>query len=69
MSTFARAVLVNAVAVALESGHNYIGTEHILLAMYRDPDSLAARVLTGAGADVSELQVRVSELLRPYTNP
>src|SRR5215469_10843104 len=45
MGPAARAVLVNAVTVALEFGHNYIGTEHILLALYRDPDSLAARVL------------------------
>jgi hypothetical protein len=69
MSTFARAVLVNSVAAALESGHNYIGTEHILLALYRDPDSLAARVLAGAGAERSQVQVRVSERLRSYTKP
>jgi hypothetical protein len=69
MSQAARTVLVNAVAVALEFGHNYVGTEHILLALYRDPDSLAARVLTGAGADRSQAQVLVKKLLHGYTKP
>jgi ATP-dependent Clp protease ATP-binding subunit ClpA len=62
----AREALLNAVAIALEFGHNYIGTEHILLALYRDPDSLAARVLAALGADRSEAQVRVTELLRGF---
>jgi len=69
MSPGARTVLMNAVAVALEFGHNYIGTEHILLALYRDPDSLAARVLAEAGAERSETQVRIAELLRGLTKP
>ncbi len=65
----ARTVLLNAVAIALEFGHNYIGTEHILLALYRDPDSLAARVLADAGAGRSEAQVRVTEMLRGFSKP
>jgi ATP-dependent Clp protease ATP-binding subunit ClpA len=55
---------MNAVAIAIEFGHNYIGTEHLLLALYRDPDSLGARVLTELGADGSEAQVRLTEMLR-----
>jgi ATP-dependent Clp protease ATP-binding subunit ClpA len=66
MSPGARTALLDAVAVALEFGHNYIGTEHILLGLYRNPDSLAARVLAGAGADRSQVQVRIAELLRGY---
>ena len=69
LSAAAHAALVNAVAVALELRHNYIGTEHILLGLYRDPDSLAARVLAGAGGEPSEVQVRVAELLRGYQKP
>jgi ATP-dependent Clp protease ATP-binding subunit ClpA len=69
MSQTAQAALVNAVAVALEFGHNYIGTEHILLGLYKDPDSLAARVLAGAGAERSQAQVLVDELLRGYAKP
>jgi hypothetical protein len=69
MSPPARSVLLNAVAVALEFGHNYIGTEHILLGLYRDPDSLAARVLSAAGADGSEVRVRIRELLNGFGKP
>src|SRR5215469_2811637 len=69
MALAARAVLVNAVTVALEFGHNYIGTEHILLALYRDPDSLAARVLAGAGAERSQAQILVDQLLHGYGKP
>jgi ATP-dependent Clp protease ATP-binding subunit ClpA len=69
MSSAGRTVLVNAVAVALEFGHNYIGTEHILLALYRDPDSLAARVLTGAGADGRQAEALVRKLLHGYAKP
>jgi ATP-dependent Clp protease ATP-binding subunit ClpA len=69
MSPKARAALVSALAVALELGHNYIGTEHILLGLYRDPDSLAARVLAEVGPDPAEVEARVGELLRGFTAP
>ena len=69
MAPAARAVLVNAVTVALEFGHNYIGTEHILLALYRDPDSLAARVLAGAGAERRQAQSLVDQLLHGHGKP
>ncbi|MBO0823744.1 MAG: hypothetical protein J2P27_07770 [Actinobacteria bacterium] len=69
LSPHARSALVAAVAVALELGHNYIGTEHILLALYREPDSLAARVLTELGADATEAEVRIRELLSGYSKP
>jgi ATP-dependent Clp protease ATP-binding subunit ClpA len=69
MSPAARAALVNAVTVALEFGHNYIGTEHILLGLYGDPDSLAARVLASAGADRGQAWALVKKLLHGYTKP
>ena len=69
LSAAGHAAVMNAVAVALELRHNYIGTEHILLGLYRDPDSLAARVLADAGGDPSEVRVRVAELLRGYAKP
>jgi ATP-dependent Clp protease ATP-binding subunit ClpC len=44
-------------------GHNYVGTEHILLALSEDADGLAGRVLAGAGvypADVrADLEARI----------
>jgi len=69
MAPGARTALVDAVAVALESGHNYIGTEHILLGLYRNPDNLAARVLAEAGAGRSQAQARIAEMLRGYAKP
>jgi ATP-dependent Clp protease ATP-binding subunit ClpA len=46
-------VLQGAVAEALVLGHNYVGTEHLLLAFYRDSASVATEVLTELGLDES----------------
>jgi DNA-binding Lrp family transcriptional regulator len=62
----AASVLRDAVVEAIERGHNYIGTEHILLALVRDPDTPAARLLADLGASPDETRVRVSELLRGF---
>jgi Clp amino terminal domain, pathogenicity island component len=43
----ARDVAVGAQEAARELGHNYVGTEHILLALYRDPHSISAKALAG----------------------
>jgi ATP-dependent Clp protease ATP-binding subunit ClpA len=66
MAADGRLALLNAVAIAIELGHNYVGTEHMLLALYRDPDSLGARVLAQLGADASEAKVRITEMLRGF---
>jgi hypothetical protein len=63
-SEAAKGALREAVAEALERGHNYIGTEHLLLGLYRMQDSLAARVLAGLGAGHQEAKVRLDEMLR-----
>jgi ATP-dependent Clp protease ATP-binding subunit ClpA len=60
----AKRVLRDALAVALEFGHNYIGTEHILLGLYRNEDSLAARILTQAGAIESTARAHLTAMLR-----
>lgn len=44
-------VLQGAVGEALTLGHNYVGTEHLLLAFYRDPSSLASQILLEQGFD------------------
>jgi ATP-dependent Clp protease ATP-binding subunit ClpA len=44
-------VLQGAVAEAMVLGHNYIGTEHLLLAFYRNPASVATEVLRELGLD------------------
>jgi ATP-dependent Clp protease ATP-binding subunit ClpC len=49
-----------------ELGHHYIGTEHILLALIRQGDSAASRVLTGLGADLNGVREHVVRLLEEY---
>ena len=44
-------------------GHRYIGTEHVLLAIIREGDGVAAQVLTGLGADLDRVRQQVIELL------
>ena len=65
----AAAVLRDALVEALELGHNYIGTEHILLGLLRDPDSPGARLLAELGATPAETKVRLTELLAGFTKP
>ena len=62
----ARQALRDTLAVALEFSHNYIGTEHILLGLYRNPDSLAARILGDAGALEPTARAHVTDLLRGF---
>jgi ATP-dependent Clp protease ATP-binding subunit ClpA len=50
-------------ASALDLGHNYVGTEHILIACHRDPHSLMATVLDGFKATQSEIRQRVDQAL------
>ena len=52
--------------MALELGHNYIGTEHILLGLLSNPDQPAARILASLGATPEETRVRLTEMLRGY---
>jgi ATP-dependent Clp protease ATP-binding subunit ClpA len=55
----------DALAVAIELGHSYIGTEHLLLGLYRNAESPAAAILAAAGATEADVRTRVLELLRP----
>ncbi len=61
-----RVALRDALAVALELGHNYVGTEHLLLGLYQNADSPAAAILTAAGASEADARAGVLELLRGY---
>jgi|ERR1022692_1453239 hypothetical protein len=62
----AKAVLRGAVEVALPLGHNYIGTEHLLLGLFGDKDSIAAKVLRNLGASYDVVRDRTLELLAGY---
>lgn len=52
------------------SGHNYIGTEHILLGLLKEGEGVAARVLENLGADPSNIrtQVLICSLLSCHWN-
>jgi ATP-dependent Clp protease ATP-binding subunit ClpA len=63
-----RTVLRDALAIALELGHNYIGTEHLLLGLYPS-ETPAAAILRAAGASEADVRARVLEELRGYQPP
>src|SRR5262245_12237910 len=62
----AKKVLEEAVNVSAELGHNYVGTEHLLLGLYRGQDGLAAQILDRLGADRQSAKAKVIELLSGY---
>ncbi len=62
----AKGALAGALAVALDLGHNYIGTEHLLLGLYREPQGLAAQVLVQLGLDEDTARAMVVEELSGY---
>ncbi len=59
-------VLELALREAQQLGHNYIGTEHILLGLIREGDGVAAQVLVKLGADLSRVRQQVIQLLQGY---
>jgi ATP-dependent Clp protease ATP-binding subunit ClpC len=59
----AKKVLELSLRESLQLGVNYIGPEHILLALIREGHGVAAQVLTGAGVDLNRARQQVIELL------
>ena len=51
---------------ALQLGHNYIGTEHLLLGLLREGEGVAAQVLTNLGGDLSSVRQTVMQMLSGY---
>jgi len=62
----AKKVLELALREALQLGHTYIGTEHILLGLVREGEGVAAQVLVKMGADLRRVRTTVLELLAGY---
>jgi len=62
----AKKVLELSLREALQLGHNYIGTEHILLGLIREGEGVAAQVLTKLGADLNRVRQQVIQLLSGY---
>src|SRR5690606_6662227 len=65
----AKKVLELSLREALQLGHNYIGTEHILLGLIREGEGAAAQVLVKLGADLSRVRQQVIQLLSGYSGP
>ncbi len=63
----AKKVLELSLREALQLGHNYIGTEHILLGLVREGEGVAAQVLVKEGADLARVRQQVIQQLSGYT--
>jgi hypothetical protein len=57
----ARNAVSDAEVVAREWGHDYVGTEHLLLSLYRDPNGLGAVVLAESGLDEDQAAGAVAQ--------
>jgi ATP-dependent Clp protease ATP-binding subunit ClpC len=62
----AKKVLELSLREALQLGHSYIGTEHILLGLIREGEGVAAQVLVKLGADLNRVRQQVIQLLSGY---
>ena len=62
----AKKVLEHSLREALQLGHNYIGTEHILLGIIRAGEGVASQVLVKLGADPAKVRATVLELISGY---
>ena len=65
----AKKVLELSLREAIQLGHNYIGTEHILLGLLREGEGMACQVLVKLGANLPTVRARVLQLVakRPGT--
>jgi ATP-dependent Clp protease ATP-binding subunit ClpC len=63
----AKKVLELSLREALQLGHNYIGTEHLLLGVIREGEGVGAQVLQAMGADLDRIRRQVIELLSGYS--
>ncbi|WP_106122243.1 ATP-dependent Clp protease ATP-binding subunit [Nesterenkonia sandarakina] len=63
----AKKVLELSLREALQLGHNYIGTEHILLGLIREGEGVAAQVLVELNADLNKVRQQVIQLLSGYS--
>ncbi len=63
----AKRVLELSLEEARQLGHNYIGTEHLLLGLIREGEGVAARVLENVGVDLSKVRTQVIRMLGETT--
>lgn len=65
----ARQVVILAQEEARTLGHDWIGTEHLLLGLMREEEGLAARTLVGLGLDLARVRENVVVVTRPSAAP
>jgi ATP-dependent Clp protease ATP-binding subunit ClpC len=65
----AKKVLELSLREALQLGHTYIGTEHILLGLIREGEGVAAQVLVGLGVDLNRARQQVIQLVTGRAEP
>ena len=64
----AKKVLELSLREALQLGHSYIGTEHLLLGLIKEGEGVAAQVLTKLGADSNRVRAQVQQMLQGFDN-
>ncbi|MBR1659064.1 MAG: ATP-dependent Clp protease ATP-binding subunit [Oscillospiraceae bacterium] len=69
LSPRAKRVIELAIGDAGRLGHSFVGTEHLLMGILREPDSAAARMLSSAGADLNKLYSDILDLFGGAQNP
>ena len=62
LSPRARRIIELAIGDAARLGHSFVGTEHMLMGLLREPDSAGARIITSTGADLNKLYTDVLNL-------
>jgi hypothetical protein len=65
----ARRAVDGAAKAALDLGHNFVGTEHLLLGLFTQPEGLAARALAEAGIDREAVETKVLEVIPRGSEP
>jgi hypothetical protein len=65
----AKKVLELSLREALQLGHNYIGTEHMLLGLVREGEGVGAQVLVKLGAELSQVRQQLIQLLSGHPEP
>ncbi len=61
----AKTVIELAMRDAMRLGHSYVGTEHLLMGILREPDSVAARILTMSGVDLNRVYTELVNMFDP----
>lgn len=60
----AKRVVELAIMCANQLGHSFIGTEHLLMGLLRDPDCAATRLISSTGADINKIYTDIVDIFR-----